>query len=1094
MIRPQYMSLVLLLAAASVFAQTPVELLTQSGVKGGLVVHLGCGDGQDTLKLRVGPQYVVHGLDVGDVSQARQHIMSKGHYGPVSIARLESPALPYVDNLVNLIIVSGEKCPVPDRELIRVLVPGGKVIFHGPRHPLEGGNPFMRGKRVTLSKPWPKSLDEWTHYLRGPDNNAVSLDPSIAAPRSLRWSVPPRWGRTHEEMASMSAAVSAKGRLFYIIDDAPFVSIRYPSVWKLVACDAFNGTKLWEKPIAKWIDQLRHFRSGPVHLPRRLVAVGDRVYVTLGLDAPITCHDAATGELLKTYTGTELTEEIVLHNGTLYLMVGTSEISRLGGGLFKRGEPDTSTERHIVAMSASTGEVLWKKNARDADYVLPLSLTAKGDKVYYQSVKGLHCVAAKTGKQLWLTERATPKGRYGFSTSTLVVTDDVVLLADRKTVDKADSKDAPAANNVTFAVHGWNEPGYTRKGSGDLVAYDADSGKPLWSTRCTEGYNSPVDVFVIDDVVWVGPRFATGYALRTGEQVKTLDVSADPVGMSHARCHRNKAAVTTIFTCRDGIETIDLEKGWTGNNSWVRGTCQYGVLPANGLMYSPPDACGCHPKSRMQGLVAISSELPPSATTPLPDPASRLTKGPAFDRLTTLAGKKLARDAWPTYRADSMRSGSSATTATGTRTKWRAQLAGRLTQPVAGHDKVYVAAINAHTIHALDGKSGKEVWAFTANGRIDSSPTLLGGLLVTGSADGHVYCLDAATGELAWRFRAAPEERLISAFGQLESAWPVHGAVLPQGNEIVFTAGRSTYLDGGIYFYRMNPVTGKVLACKPIRHLDPVTGKQTAKEGSRQGLKFDSEGTTTDVLSGNGESVFLKHMRFDLDGNEQPLTVPHLFCQTGMLGEEWFVRSFWIYGTDVGAGWGGWASMKSNEMRITPAGRILAFDDTNTYGYGRVQHLAAATGHRADAYHLFSSAKVYTPPKPVKAPASSGKKKPAKKPRGGGKPTKTYHWQNTDPLTVRAMAVAGDTLVIAGVPDVAKKTEDEKVLEYVNPEESLDAYLGGKGGILRTVSKTDGKVLREIKLPAAPVFDGLSAASGHVYVSLKDGSVVCLGK
>ena len=92
------------------------------------------------------------------------------------------------------------------------------------------------------------------------------------------------------------------------------------------------------------------------------------------------------------------------------------------------------------------------------------------------------------------------------------------------------------------------------------------------------------------------------------------------------------------------------------------------------------------------------------------------------------------------------------------------------------------------------------------------------------------------------------------------------------------------------------------------------------------------------------------------------------------------------------------------------------------------------------------------------------------------------------------MAVAGDTLVIAGVPDVAKKTEDEKVLEYVNPEESLDAYLGGKGGILRTVSKTDGKVLREIKLPAAPVFDGLSAASGHVYVSLKDGSVVCLGK
>ena len=92
------------------------------------------------------------------------------------------------------------------------------------------------------------------------------------------------------------------------------------------------------------------------------------------------------------------------------------------------------------------------------------------------------------------------------------------------------------------------------------------------------------------------------------------------------------------------------------------------------------------------------------------------------------------------------------------------------------------------------------------------------------------------------------------------------------------------------------------------------------------------------------------------------------------------------------------------------------------------------------------------------------------------------------------MALAGNTLVIAGVPDIAKKTEDQKVLEFVNPEEALDAYFGGKGGILRTVSKSDGKVLREIKLPAAPVFDGLSAAFGHIYVSLKDGSVLCLGK
>ncbi|MHC4434836.1 MAG: hypothetical protein ACYTBS_23605, partial [Planctomycetota bacterium] len=35
--------------------------------------------------------------------------------------------------------------------------------------------------------------------------------------------------------------------------------------------------------------------------PRRLVAQGDRVYVTLGLDDPISLLDAATGETVATY-------------------------------------------------------------------------------------------------------------------------------------------------------------------------------------------------------------------------------------------------------------------------------------------------------------------------------------------------------------------------------------------------------------------------------------------------------------------------------------------------------------------------------------------------------------------------------------------------------------------------------------------------------------------------------------------------------------------------------------------------------------------------------------------------------------------------
>jgi hypothetical protein len=43
------------------------------------------------------------------------------------------------------------------------------------------------------------------------------------------------------------------------------------------------------------------------------------------------------------------------------------------------------------------------------------------------------------------------------------------------------------------------------------------------------------------------------------------------------------------------------------------------------------------------------------------------------------------------------------------------------------------------------------------------------------------------------------------------------------------------------------------------------------------------------------------------------------------------------------------------------------------------------------------------------------------------------------------------------------------------------------------VSAADGKVLAEYKLDALPVWDGMSVAGGRLFVSLKNGSVICMG-
>ena len=47
------------------------------------------------------------------------------------------------------------------------------------------------------------------------------------------------------------------------------------------------------------------------------------------------------------------------------------------------------------------------------------------------------------------------------------------------------------------------------------------------------------------------------------------------------------------------------------------------------------------------------------------------------------------------------------------------------------------------------------------------------------------------------------------------------------------------------------------------------------------------------------------------------------------------------------------------------------------------------------------------------------------------------------------------------------------------------------GGCLMSVSATDGRILAERELVSPPVFDGLAAASGSLYLSTRRGQVVC---
>ena len=161
----------------------------------------------------------------------------------------------------------------------------------------------------------------------------------------------------------------------------------------------------------------------------------------------------------------------------LYLVVGTSESDRRGGGLYERNEPKPTDFRFITAIDAESGKQLWKKDFTNDEFVLPLSLAVKGANVYYQSTAGVTCLNAADGKQKWQTPEATPQRRMAFSSPTLVATDEVLLCADR---DAGKSElDKPATGKIEWGVHGWNEAGFARKGKCTLRAYAVADGKEL---------------------------------------------------------------------------------------------------------------------------------------------------------------------------------------------------------------------------------------------------------------------------------------------------------------------------------------------------------------------------------------------------------------------------------------------------------------------------------------------------------------------------------------------------------------------------------------------------------------------------------------
>lgn len=1026
------------------YGQSASDLLDATGVKGGLVVHIDCGDGRLTVALHANDRYLVHGLDTDadDVEKARSHIRSLGLYGAVSVRQWNGESLPYADNMVNLIVCE-DAAAVSNDEMMRVLRPLGVAYVKSD------------GKWSKTIKPWPAEIDEWTHWLHSADGNAVARDQVVGPPRRIQWAAAPLWARHHDTVPSMSAMVSAKGRLFYISDEAPpGLDGNYPDKWFLAARDAFNGVLLWKRPIhewgwSQWSTEWKGRFNMPPQLPKRIVAAGDRLYATLNFNAPLTALDAATGDILHVYEGTKWTDEILHEDGLLILSLNEEA---------RKPSKDNRTPvaKSVCVIDAESGRQLWKKGGYAGlhakyDSSEPfgrLELIAGGGQVFLVDQDAIVSLNLKSGEEKWRVPRPQfeeQRRMYNIRMSdqcVLVYSDGVVLFAQPE-MDR---------------MRSWHTL------PGTLYAYEARDGRPLWKHRYGGwAHNWQPDVFVIGGLVWVHEHIEVemkrhepdnkadidyaviGLDLKTGRLKRRFSTAKTNNIDHHHRCYRGKATERFLLPSRRGVEFLDLNTQENLLHHWARGGCLHGFVPCNGLLYLNPHPCECYIEAKLNGYYALA----PAGKTPdkEQDPSSKFERGPAFGRIENLKSQIKNPNDWPTFRHDSLRSGSTtAQISSDLKLAWRMPLGRRITPPVAARGKVFVASIDEHTVTALDAANGKTVWSFVADGRVDTPPTIHKGLVLFGSTDGWAYCLQETDGQLVWRRRVAPHERLIGAYGQIESGWPVHGSILVKDGVAYLSAGRSSYLDGGIILCAVDAATGVVIDTRTLYSPDPVTDEMPLPTANRRVIP----GALSDVLVSDGSAIFMRQEKvFGDDSSEKP----HLFSTAGFRDDAWFNRTQWAIGAVSGA-------------------QLVVFDDEIACGvaaYGR-NNRAHSYRPGGKGYELFAGRwQEQTARKPAGANSSSNKKfKPL--------------WQNRVPVSFTAMVLAGKKLFAAGAPDV------------VDPKDPLAALEGRKGAGLWVISADNGDKMAEYQLDSPPVFDGMAGTDGHLCISLKDGTIACFNE
>jgi outer membrane protein assembly factor BamB len=835
----------LVIIAANVSAGTGIsegdlahQLITKAGTTRGLCSLLGCQGGKLELALIQGSRFFVYVQDPREaaVVAAQKALDVDGIYGRrVLVEQKSLDSFPFADNTVDVVFATlgiksatkgagvGHKLKdLSVKQILRVLRPGGRAVIGT----VKGAEEQLTEKQLSqwirnqlpkkisfkfeedgfgswglITKPKPKGMDSWSHWEHGPDNNPVSSDTVIKAPYRTQW----LGGPLYTAMPGITTA--AGGRVFTALGHIAHHQREEQWLNTLLARNGYNGTFLWSRKLP---DGYLVHRSA-------FIATEDFFYM-IANDGCLRL-DPETGREIDRISIPEIEGEwkyIALQDGVLYVLAGTvkdssettivrSKHSHWSWGELSPGYYQTKVPwgfgTTLASYDIKKKKVLWS-NTEDEEIDSRALVIGDGKIFFYCPGEYTGCIDASTGKVKWRNNDSK-----------------VVRLIEEP---GRGLKSTPGFRTTCYCLYTPEAIYYQAQTRMNVVAISSKDGKFLWTRRKTT--NNPNMLYTDGKLfVGIGPG---GNTLMleplTGQTIEDL-------GFAKRSCARLTATPDSFF-CRgmpEGLTRYDRNAKKVLFNGALRPACNDGVIAANGMLYIGPWLCDCN--LSLMGTSGLCSAG--DFKVDVQDPVSQRLQVCEEDK-PVAPFPDITQEDWPTYRGDNSRSSySGVSVPADPKSLWTCRSATSFepSAPTSAGELVFLCGDDGK-VRAIDSKTGILKWVFLTAGPVKQPPTLWKGRAYVGSSDGAVYCLEAATGRLLWKFRLAPVERRIMAHDRLCSAWPVASGILIQDGVAYAAAGIIDY--DGTYVYALDAETGKpIWGNATSGHLDKELRKGVSAQG-----------------------------------------------------------------------------------------------------------------------------------------------------------------------------------------------------------------------------------------------------------------------